>query len=220
MSQKARLTYFNGRGRGESIRFMLGAAGFEFDEVFLETKEQMEELRARGDLLFLQVPLLEIDGMKMVQTGAMLRYIARKASLFGRDDKESARIDMLADGVRDFQLKFLGIPFQSDPTELLATIRDKDLPRYLPIYDKVLQDNGTGFLVGGSLSMADVLLFEALLSVDEVFPELLKDYPKLQEFRDRVAAQPNMAKFLAGGQRKPPGDAVYRDTVDAVLGRK
>jgi len=44
-----------------------------------------------GDLLFLQVPLLEIDGMKMVQTGAMLRYIARKASLFGRDDKESAR---------------------------------------------------------------------------------------------------------------------------------
>ncbi|CAH1228017.1 GSTA4 [Branchiostoma lanceolatum] len=220
MSEKARLTYFNGRGRGESIRFMLGAAGIEFDEVFLETKEQLEELRARGDLLFLQVPLLEIDGMKMVQSGAMMRYIARKASLYGKDDKESARIDMLADGVRDFQLKFLQIPFQSDPTELLALIRDKDLPRYLPIYDKILQDSGKGFLVGGSLSMADVLLFEALLSVHETFPDLLKDYPKLQEFRDRMAAQPNIAKFLAGGQRKPLGDAVYRDTVDTVLGRK
>ncbi|CAH1228020.1 GSTA4 [Branchiostoma lanceolatum] len=152
MSEKARLTYFNGRGRGESIRFMLGAAGIEFDEVFLETKEQLEELRARGDLLFLQVPLLEIDGMKMVQSGAMMRYIARKASLYGKDDKESARIDMLADGVRDFQLKFLQIPFQSDPTELLALIRDKDLPRYLPIYDKV-----------GKIQDVKVLLTDALL---------------------------------------------------------
>ncbi|XP_019617294.1 PREDICTED: glutathione S-transferase A4-like [Branchiostoma belcheri] len=220
MSDKARLTYFNGRGRGESIRFMLGAAGIEFDEAFLETKEQMEELRARGDLLFNQVPLLEIDGMKLVQTGAMIRYIARKGSLYGADDKESARIDMLTDGVRDFALKFLRVPFLADPTEHLSGIRNTDLPRYLPVYSKVLEDSGTGFLVGGALSMADVLLFEALLSVDELFPGHLKDYPKLQEFRDRVSALPNMAKFLSGGQRKPPPDAVYRDSVDTVLGRK
>lgn len=45
---------------------------------------------ADGSLMFQQVPLVEIDGMKLVQTKAILHYIAEKYNLHGKDIKERA----------------------------------------------------------------------------------------------------------------------------------
>lgn len=66
------LTYFKGRGRGELIRLMLEVTGTEYKERTI-TKSLLEELRARGDLYFQQLPLLEIDGLKLVQSAAIVR---------------------------------------------------------------------------------------------------------------------------------------------------
>lgn len=44
-----------------------------------------------GKLLFKQVPLLEIDGLELVQTPAIVRYIARKGGLYGHSNEESAK---------------------------------------------------------------------------------------------------------------------------------
>jgi len=41
--------------------------------------------------LFQQVPLLRIDGMNLVQSGAIARYLARKAHLYGDSDIEAAK---------------------------------------------------------------------------------------------------------------------------------
>lgn len=38
--------------------------------------------------MFEQVPLVEMDGMKLVQTKAILNYIAGKYNLYGKDLKE------------------------------------------------------------------------------------------------------------------------------------
>ena len=43
-----------------------------------------------GSLVFQQVPMVEIDGMKLVQTRAILNYIATKYNLYGKDMKERA----------------------------------------------------------------------------------------------------------------------------------
>ena len=40
--------------------------------------------------MFQQVPMVEIDGMKLVQTRAILNYIATKYNLYGKDMKERA----------------------------------------------------------------------------------------------------------------------------------
>ena len=40
--------------------------------------------------MFQQVPMVEIDGMKLVQTRAILNYIAAKHNLYGKDIKERA----------------------------------------------------------------------------------------------------------------------------------
>ena len=43
-----------------------------------------------GSLMFQQVPMVEIDGIKLVQTRAILNYIASKYGLYGKDVKERA----------------------------------------------------------------------------------------------------------------------------------
>ncbi|XP_077869351.1 glutathione S-transferase 3-like [Saccoglossus kowalevskii] len=96
-TKKAHLTYVNGRGLSESIRIIMAATGIEFQETFLQNKEQFETLRKAGDLLFMQVPLLEIDGMKLVQTNAIIRYIARKYDMYGKTLEEKTSMRCLAE---------------------------------------------------------------------------------------------------------------------------
>uniref|UniRef100_A0A8V0XB81 glutathione transferase n=1 Tax=Gallus gallus TaxID=9031 RepID=A0A8V0XB81_CHICK len=139
MSGKPRLTYVNGRGRMESIRWLLSAAGVEFEEIFLETREQLLKLCQDGSLLFHQLPLVEIDGMKLVQCRAILSYIAGKYNLYGKDLKERALIDMYVEGISDLMQLILVFPFSPPEAKEknLATIAEKATERYFPVFEKV-----------------------------------------------------------------------------------
>jgi len=48
-------------------------------------------LFATTKLLFKQILLLRIDGLKLVQSNAIIRYIARKNNLLGVSDVDMAR---------------------------------------------------------------------------------------------------------------------------------
>ncbi|XP_054678387.1 glutathione S-transferase-like [Grus americana] len=207
MSGKPKLYYFNGRGRMESIRWLLAAAGVEFEECFLETKDDLTKLQKDGSLLFQQVPMVEIDGMKMVQTRAISNYIAAKYNLYGKDLKERALIDMYVEAVMDLNELLMTHPLQpADKKEQhFATLVDKATNRYFPAYEKVLKDHGQNFLVGNQFSRADVQLHETLLMAEEYKPDILAKFPLLQSFKARISNIPTIKKFLQpGSQRKPP----------------
>lgn len=72
VSAAAVFTYFKGRGRGELIRLMLEVTGTPYQERTI-TKDLLEELRSKGDLFFQQLPLLEVDGLKLVQSAAIVK---------------------------------------------------------------------------------------------------------------------------------------------------
>lgn len=48
---------------------------------------------ADGALMFQQVPMVEIDGMKLIQTKAILNYIAEKYNLHGKDLNDRVMYD-------------------------------------------------------------------------------------------------------------------------------
>ncbi|XP_027021432.1 glutathione S-transferase, alpha tandem duplicate 1 [Tachysurus fulvidraco] len=218
MSGKVVLYYFNGRGKMESIRWLLAVAGVEFEEVFLTTEEQFRNLVDDGALLFHQVPLVEMDGMKLVQTKAILNYIAAKYNMYGKDIKERLMIDMYSEGARDIMDMIMVLPFTpaDQKQKQLDKIQDKAKERSLPAYEKALAHSQ--FLVGSQLSCADVHLLEATLMLEELFPTILFTFPKIQEFQKRMKAIPAINKFLQpGSQRKPPPDEVYIKTVMSIL---
>ncbi|KAL4675893.1 hypothetical protein H8959_010038 [Pygathrix nigripes] len=132
----------------ESIRWLLAAAGEEFEEEFLETREQYEKLQNDGRLLFSQVPLVEMDGMVLTQTRAILGYLAAKYNFYGKDLKERVRIDMYIDGTQDLMMMIIMAPFKSaeEKKETLASIMQKAKTRYLPAFEKILVDDLVFFI--------------------------------------------------------------------------
>uniref|UniRef100_A0A6J0U0U1 glutathione transferase n=1 Tax=Pogona vitticeps TaxID=103695 RepID=A0A6J0U0U1_9SAUR len=209
MAGKPKLHYFNGRGRMEPIRWMLAAAGVEFEEQFIQTKADLQKLQHDGSLLYQQVPMVEIDGMKLVQTRAIINYIAAKYNLYGKDIKEKALIDMYFEGAADLSEMIMILPYKPADTKEkeLTTILEKANNRYFPAFEKVLKSHGKDFLVGNQLSKADVLLLETILAAEELKGDILSSFPLLKAFKARTSNIPTIKKFLQpGSQRKSAPD--------------
>ncbi|KAM5163138.1 glutathione S-transferase 3-like [Mantella aurantiaca] len=218
MSDKPVLYYFNGRGKMESIRWALAAVGVEFDEKLYETKEEYGELLKSGDLLFQQVPMVEIDGMKLVQTRAILSYIAGKYNIYGKDLKERVLIDMYVEGTTDLMLLIIPSFFlaEAEKKKQVDLVKQKALNRYFPVYEKALKNQE--YLVGKTLSLADVQLQEAILAVEEFHPDILQKLPNLLAFKARISSIPTIKKFLEpGSKRKPIADETYVNTIKKIL---
>ena len=62
-----RVTYWRGRGRCEPLRCILAISGTAFENVYLSQKSDRDELVASGKLAYDQVPLVEVDGLNLVQ---------------------------------------------------------------------------------------------------------------------------------------------------------
>ncbi|XP_044531785.1 glutathione S-transferase-like isoform X1 [Gracilinanus agilis] len=219
MSDKPILHYVNGRGRMESIRWLLAAAGVEFEEKIFDTKEQLQKLR-EDMLLFQQVPMVEIDGMKLVQTRAILHYVAEKYNLLGKTAKDRALIIMYTEGTMDLMELIILYPFlkPEEQKQRLLEIANKAKTRYFAAYEKVLGAHGQNFLVGNQMSLADVQLIEAILMVEEKVPNALSGFPLLQAFKTRMTNIPNIKKFLSpGSKRKPVPDANYVEMVYKIF---
>ncbi|XP_004388782.1 glutathione S-transferase A1 [Trichechus manatus latirostris] len=209
MAGKPKLHYFNARGRMESIRWLLAAAGVEFEEKFLQTPEDLDKLVNDGSLMFQQVPMVEIDGMKLVQSRAILNYIATKYNLYGKDIKERALIDMYVEGVADLSEMILLLPIAppGEKDAKLQLIKQKTTNRYFPAFEKVLKSHGQDYLVGNKLSKADIQLVELVYYVEELDSSLTANFPLLKALKARVSNLPTVKKFLQpGSQRKPPMD--------------
>ncbi len=54
---------------------MLAATEIDFKQVALNTYSEFDALRESGQLLFRQLPLLELDGLFLVQSQAIVRYV-------------------------------------------------------------------------------------------------------------------------------------------------
>ncbi|XP_011815616.1 PREDICTED: glutathione S-transferase A1 isoform X2 [Colobus angolensis palliatus] len=193
----------------ESTRWLLAAAGVEFEEKFLESAEDLDKLRNDGYLMFQQVPMAEIDGMKLVQTRAILNYIASKYNLYGKDIKERALIDMYTEGIADLGEMILLLPIcpPQERDAKLALIKEKTKNRYFPAFEKVLKSHGQDYLVGNKLSRADIHLVELLYYVEELDSSLISSFPLLKALKTRISNLPTVKKFLQpGSPRKPPMD--------------
>ena len=76
---------------------------------------------------------------------------------------------MLFEGTRDFLMPFLGIGFTPDNSGIFNKLNKEILPKYLPIFERELKENGSnGHLVGvNQTSLADIGLLEVLLELED-----------------------------------------------------
>jgi glutathione S-transferase len=203
-----KLHYFKGRGRAETTRWMLAVNQIDFQNIAIETPEALAALRASGKLPFDQMPLLEVDGLNLSQSSAMIRYLARRGDLYGDDDTDALWCDMIAGAVADFVETAIQAAFQPS-TEIATAKMRASFAKFGPRFDARLAATSGGFSVGARLSFADVVLAEALTSYLEWIPDLLSKPSRLKDLHSRVIEHDGIAAYLASEERYPKAGDDY-----------
>jgi glutathione S-transferase len=218
MSEIVKLFYFLGRGRAETTRWMLSINEINFINVPINTPEDLLKLRNTGKLPFDQMPLLEIDGMCLSQSVAMVKYLARLGGYYGSNDKEALYCDMFAGAITDFAEASMQAAFQ--PTkEIAVKMLQERFNKFAPKFELRIKENGNEFCVGKKISFADVMLTEALSAYVEWIPDLLKNTPLLLSIYEKVINQTGIKLYLSSELRYPIPDEKYIIDVARVLQR-
>jgi glutathione S-transferase len=181
------LHYFDGWGRAERIRWLLWIHNQEFTE---KTYEWEEWLSQRDSTELGQLPLLEIDGHSMVQSLAIERFIARKLAIVPQDSFQEYLVDSTLGAFDDYFRHFAQFLVYTDNLEGYIQYYNEELKRNLGFIEKRIETNGNpGFIVGNSLTLADLAVAEF---VQDIFlsgprkatlgPLITEGNPKLVEF--------------------------------------
>lgn len=210
-----RLTYFSSRGRAELVRLILAEAGVGYEEVrvgvFHPTEKTPEFLAVKGSgkLAFDALPLWEeVDGFSLVQSGAIVRHLARTRGLYGANDSEAARCDMILEGIQDTRDPIMKLA-SCEPAkraELRAGITSTTLPRWLGYFNRILESNPacSGFFVGAGVTCADVAFYQLLEAlIDNELAAPLDALPLLQAFKQRMEDRPGLGRYIKSPDRFP-----------------
>eukprot|EP00117_Sycon_ciliatum_P042244 scpid82425/ scgid30752/ Hematopoietic prostaglandin D synthase; GST class-sigma; Glutathione S-transferase; Glutathione-dependent PGD synthase; Glutathione-requiring prostaglandin D synthase; Prostaglandin-H2 D-isomerase len=204
-----KLTYFDATGRAELSRRMFKLAGVEFEDVRV-SKDEWPKLKAGMPLKVM--PVMEVDGQLIVQSGCIERYVAEKTGLNG-GESPAARLQV--DIIHTTAMEYILLPMpmfgekdEAKKAELRREFLEDKLPVCMDFLTKELeqakQDFGSDEFFVGKVTMADIavsLLLEVLVwakLADDVMPK----YPLIQALVDRVNALPPIAKHLANTSQK------------------
>lgn len=197
MAEKPTLAYWDVRGLTTPIRMVLYYAGIPFEDKRYDAS--WFQVKPTIDLPFPNLPYW-IDGdLKITQSTAILRHVAKKAKLTGKDDVEDARLGMLEQQAVDLRTGLAKLAY-SDKYEQERPDFVKSIPSLLkPWSDYLGQKN---FLLGDRLTYVDILLAD-ILNVYELFePSALTAFPNLSGLLQRVEALPGIASFLKSDKYK------------------
>jgi len=186
------LTYFAGRGLGEIPRLLLAEAGVQYTD---NRRENIDELKA--SLPFGQVPLYEEpNGVRLVQSNTISRYIARQHNLYGKNAQEAALIDQWIDGIGDFRAAFRG----AKTDEEKAKFKSEALPKWFGHFEKLAHANFEKHhvLVGDQFSWADIALYYVVdfVATDATHAGVLANHHTLAAVHKLVAERPRIAHWL------------------------
>lgn len=213
-----KLHYFAGRGRAETTRWMLAACDIPFENVPIDTPQALAVLRASDMLPFDQLPLLEIDGLRISQTTALLRYLARRGDLYGDDTTDALWCDMVAGVAADLAEPAILAAFASSHDTAIKALRQR-VDKFCPRLERRLAHNGGTVMAGKRLTFADVVLGEALSAHVELAPDILQGFPLLAAMQKSLVRMPRIAAYLESPQRWPIAGEAYVTSVAQVLER-
>jgi len=188
------LAYWPIRGLAQPIRLLLNYCGEEFEDKRFEIGAAGESWFSIKHNLGLDFPNLPyfIDGdIKVTQSNAILRYIARKHNLCGETEPEKVAVDVVMEQIMDLRNGLVKMCY--DPKG------DKDgyvkgLPAKLEVFSKYL--GGKTWMTGDKIAFPDFAMYEMLDQHRILFPGSLDEYKNLLEYVDRFEELPAIKTYM------------------------
>uniref|UniRef100_A0A672UXA4 Glutathione S-transferase n=1 Tax=Strigops habroptila TaxID=2489341 RepID=A0A672UXA4_STRHB len=220
------LGYWDIRGLAHAIRLLLEYTETPYEDKLYSCgeapdydKSQWINEKEKLGLDFPNLPYFIDGNVKLTQSNAILRYIARKHNMCGETEEEMLRLDMLENHIMDFRMSLVMVCYNPDFEKLKPGYLEQ-LPGKLKLFSNFLGDRkwfvgekvplgprrvamGAG---GGGLSslcphcpqltFVDFLMFD-VLDQNRIFePKCLEPFKNLKDFMDRFGALEKVAAYM------------------------
>jgi len=223
------LYYWPGiQGRGEFIRLALEEGGADYLDVARGPQKNGGGVSALmryledSDLAHppFAPPFLKAGKQVIAQTANVLLFLGPRLGLAPAN--EAGRlwvhqlqltiadlVDEVHDGHHPISSALYYHEQKLEARRRTADLIKQRLPKYLGYFEGILLRNQRSgqYLAGRSLTYADLSAFQIVEGLRYAFPramaKLEKRYPRLVALRDRVAARPRIAAYLASDRRIP-----------------
>ncbi|KAJ6219922.1 hypothetical protein RDWZM_005734 [Blomia tropicalis] len=194
MATKPILGYWDIRGLAEPIRMLLayGEIAYE-DKRYTDRDVWLAEKFTLG-LDFPNLPYFFDGDVKLSQTLAILRYLARKLNLDGADCKEKVTISLVEQQIVDLNMAMGRIAYDPNCDKVKEDYL-KALPDQLKLVSNFLGEKP--FAAGANLSYVDFVMYEYLKKVSVLVPGSLDATANLAKFVGRIESLPKVAQYIA-----------------------
>jgi glutathione S-transferase len=209
------------QGRGEFVRLALEEAAVDYVDVAREPGGMARMMAAMdgADHPSFAPPFLKADGLAMGQVANILLYIGQKHGLAPGDEQGRLWVNQLQLTISDLVTEAhdshhpiaSSLYYEDQRPEAkrrAADFLETRLPKFFDYFEGILgRPEPKDYLLGEKLSYADLSLFQVIDGLRYAFPSTLAridaNYPLLGALRDRVAARPRIAAYLASARRLP-----------------
>ncbi|XP_031701105.1 glutathione S-transferase Mu 3-like [Anarrhichthys ocellatus] len=194
-----KLSYWDIRGLAQPARLLLEYTGSKYENKLYVCgeapgydKKSWLDVKDKLGMEFPNLPYLEDGDRKIVQSNAIMRYIARKHKLCGKGEDAKVRVDMMENQAMDFRNGFVRLCYSDFDT--LKPDYLKTLPGVLKQFSDFLGENK--WFAGEEITFVDFILYELLDQHRMCFPECLDDFKNLKALVDNFEALEKIAAYM------------------------
>ena len=194
--------------RAEVLRVSLFIKDIPFEDVRV-SREEFINLIKTGFLPngkrspFHQLPVMEVDGEIIGQTGAIARYCGKISNLYADDILQAAKIDQIIDAATDITNVVSPTIREKDEVKKIEDRKilvNKLLPRWFRYLENLLSENDSIWFVE-KMTIADIAMWRLLgwLTsgiIDGIPTSIIDDFPKLKNIHHQVHTHPKVQEWM------------------------
>ncbi|MBD8626578.1 glutathione S-transferase [Oxalobacteraceae sp. CFBP 8753] len=217
------------QGRGEFVRLALEEAGSDYVDV-ARRDGGVDLLMAAlevGDHPSFAPPFLKAGEQTIGQVANILLYLGEQHGLAPRTEPGRLWVHQLQLTIADLVTEahdthhpIASMLYYEDQKpeakRRAADFVETRIPKFMAYFARLLANpESRDYLLGERVSYADLSLFQVIEGLRYAFPNAMKkveqEHPELTGLRDRVAARPRIAAYLASPRRIPFNqDGIFR----------
>ena len=195
--------------RAEVLRVSLFISNIPFEDVRISREEFINMIKTgylpNGKKVpFHQLPVIEVDGEIIGQTGAIARYCGKISNLYSNDNTNAAKIDQIIDAATDITNLVSPTIREKDEQKKIEDrllLKNKLLPRWFRYLENILSESTSDWFVENKMTIADIAMWRLLgwLTsgiIDGIPTTIVDSYPKLKNIHTNVHHHPKVQEWM------------------------
>ena len=195
--------------RAEVLRVSLFISNIPFEDVRISREEFISMIKTgylpNGKKVpFHQLPVIEVDGEIIGQTGAIARYCGKISNLYSNDNINAAKIDQIIDAATDITNLVSPTIREKDEQKKIEDrllLKNKLLPRWFRYLENILSESTSDWFVENKMTIADIAMWRLLgwlISgiIDGIPTTIVDSYPKLKNIHTNVHHHPKVQEWM------------------------